>query len=285
MDSRIGKAQRRLTRLQLIASALLLGCRPGDAPARTVVFAEDFESGNLSAWTDGVDPSRQRIVDDSSGAESGRRYLAVTYPASGDGGWLTHFLPTGYDSLYVSLWVRFPATWKGDTKLVALYGSRTDNRWSALGQAGKCPSGADFFAAMVVSERSGTGGAGPLRFYSYYPEMAREPDGVTCWGRFGDGAETYSPAPLASGAWHQIEFCVRLNDPGRGNATQTLHVDGVRRGDWPGLAFRTSDALRLNAVQLTFNRALANHPPAERLDIDNVVVEVGESPRCHVKDF
>ena len=273
----MGKTRRSLTVLLVLASAC---SRPSE-----IVFADDFESGNLSAWTDGVDPSRQRIVDDSSGAESGRRYLAVTYPANGDGRWLTHFLPTGYDSLYVSLWVRFPAAWKGDTKLVALYGSRTDNPWSAFGQAGKCPTGADFFAAMVVSERSSTTGAGPLRFYSYYPNMAREPDGVTCWGRFGDGAEEYSPAPLASGVWHQIEFCVRLNDPGHGNATQILWVDGVRRGEWPGLSFRTSDALRLNAVQLTFSRALANNPPAQELDVDHVVVQVGDAGRCHVKDF
>lgn len=280
----MGTTRRRITVGLGLASALLSACGSRDTPrAGDRIFADDFESGNLSTWTDGADPARQHVIDDSNSAESGRRYLAVTYPANGDGGWLTHFLPVGYDSLYVSAWVRFSADWKSDTKLIALYGSRTDDRWSAFGKAGTCPTGTDFFAAMVVSERSTSNGAGPLRFYSYYPAMAREPDGITCWGRYGDGVESYAPATLASGVWHQIEFCVRLNDPGRDNATQTVWVDGVRRGEWPGLRFRASDVLRLNAVQLTFSRSLTTAAPAQELDVDNIVVRVGESSRCNVK--
>jgi hypothetical protein len=99
------------------------------------VFSEDFESGTLAAWSDGVDTSRQRVVTDSAFAQSGRRYLEVRYRAGGDGGWLTHFLEPGYDSLRVSYWVRFPDDWQGGTKLIALYGSRTDDQWSAFGKA------------------------------------------------------------------------------------------------------------------------------------------------------
>src|SRR5436853_2223869 len=116
------------------------------------VFAEDFESGTLAAWSDGADPSRQRVVTNPSFAQSGSHYLDVTYPAGADGGWLTRFFMPGYDSLYVSYYVRFPTTWQGSTKLIAFYGSRTDNQWSAFGQAGKCPTGTDFFAARVVSD-------------------------------------------------------------------------------------------------------------------------------------
>src|SRR3989441_11469499 len=127
------------------------------------VFAEDFESGTLAAWPDGVDPTRQRVVTNPSFAQSGSHYLAVTYPAGRDGGWLTRFFMPGYDSLYVSYYVRFPANWQGGTKLIALYGSRTDNQWSALGKAGMCPNGRDFFTAMLVTEP--TGNPGPTRFF------------------------------------------------------------------------------------------------------------------------
>ena len=233
------------------------------------VFAEDFESGTLTAWQDGVDPTRHQVVTDRSGAQSGSHYLAVTYPAGTDGGWLTRWFMPGYDSLYASFYVRYPPTWLGGTKLLAFYGSRTDDQWSAFGKAGICPTGTDFFAAMVVTEA--TGNPGPTRFYTYYPAMAREPDGVTCWGRFGDGTETYMP-PLAMGAgvWHHVEFWVKLNTPGLADASQTFWIDGVQRGQWGGFSFRTSTILRLNAVQLTFSNGAA--PQTQQLYIDHLVV-------------
>ena len=238
------------------------------------VFAEDFESGTLAAWPDGVDPRRQRVVADPSVAQSGSHYLEVTYLAGGDGGWLTRFFMPGYDSLYVSYYVRFPADWQSGTKLIALYGSRTDNRWSALGKAGMCPNGTDFFTAMLVTEQ--TGSPGPTRFFTYYPAMAREPDRVTCWGRYGDGTETYvPPLTLSLGVWHHVEFWVKLNTPGQSNASQMLWLDGVLRGSWSGFRFRTSSILRLNALQLTFNRGVTGGPTSQKLDVDHLVVTTG----------
>jgi hypothetical protein len=106
---------------------------PSPLPARgEAVFADDFESGTLDAWQDGMDATRHRVVVDPASARSGRHYLVVTYPAGRDGGWLTRFLAPGYESLYASYYARFPSGWKGGTKLIALYGSRTDDPWSAL---------------------------------------------------------------------------------------------------------------------------------------------------------
>lgn len=234
------------------------------------VFADGFESGSLAAWDDGMDVARHRVVQDPAGARSGSHYLQVTYPPGNDGGWLTAFLPPGYDSLYVSAHVRFPPGWRGGTKLLALYGSRVDNQWSAFGQAGQCPSGADFFAAMLVAE--GSGDPGRARFYTYYPAMAREPDGVTCWGRFGDGAERYElPGALARGDWHHIEFWVRLNTPARADASQEFWIDGVPGGTWSGFSLRSSEVLRLNALQMTFSRDLSG-TTAQHLDLDEILV-------------
>jgi hypothetical protein len=232
------------------------------------VFAEDFESGSLGAWQDGVDPTLHRVITDASLAHSGNHLLEVTYPAGSDGGWLTHWFMPGYDSLYVSYWVRFPATWLGGTKLIAFYGSRTDDQWSAFGKAGICPNGTDFFAAMVVSTPAGDG----THFYSYYPAMAREPDGVTCWGRFGDGTETYvPPLTMSLGAWHHVEFWLKLNAPNRSDALQTFWLDGVQRGSWGGLSFRISTILKLNSVQLTFSNS-ASTVQTQKLYVDNLVV-------------
>jgi uncharacterized protein YjdB len=242
---------------------------PAPSPADTV-FADGFEAGNLALWQDGPDVTRHRVVTDAAQAHSGSRVLEVTYPAGSDGGWLTRWFMPGYDSLYVSMWVRFPTTWQGGTKLVAFYGSRTDDQWSAFGQAGKCPNGTDFFSTMVVAEAGGS--PGPTRFYSYYPAMQREADGVTCWGRFGDGSESYVP-PLAmsTGSWHKVEFWVKLNTPGSANASQTFWIDGVQRGSWGGFSFRSSTILRLNAVQLTFSNSETT-VQTQKLYIDDILV-------------
>jgi hypothetical protein len=203
-------------------------------------------------------------------AQSGNRYLAVTYPAGQDGGWLTRFLNHGYESLYVSYHVRIPRAWTGGTKLVALYGSRSDDLWSAFGKAGRCPSGDDFFAAMLVTEPSG-----PMRFYTYYPAMSRESDGVTCWGRYGHEAATYrAPLTLDPDAWHQIEFLVTLNTPGRPDARQTFWIDGVERGAWTGLRFRDSSILRLTSLQLTFSVS-GGVPETQEMYVDNLVIRRG----------
>lgn len=250
--------------------AVSAGCRPsvGARPPGDEVFADGFESGTLAAWQDGVDPARQRVVRAPGVAHSGAYYLDVTYPAGRDGGWLTRFFLPGYDSIYVGLWVRFPPGWAGTTKLVALYGSRTDDRWSAMGRAGRCPDGTDFFSTALVTDPPGAPGS--VRFYTYYPGMPRQPDGVTCYGAFGDGLAAYAPLALSPGTWHHLELWVRLNTPGAANGAETYWQDGVRRGTWSGLEFRDSDVLRLDAVMLSFSVGAA--PRTEQLGVDDVVV-------------
>ena len=241
----------------------------GTSGSNDTLFAEDFESGTLSTWQDGIDPARHRVITDAASAHAGSRYLAVSYPAGHDGGWLTHFLAAPSDSLYVSYYVRFPQQWRGGTKLIGFYGSRADDQWSAFGKAGRCPNGTDFVAAMLVADAGGD--PGPARFYTYYPAMRREPDGVTCWGRFGDGSETYTaPSTLSRGTWHHVEFAVTLNTPGRADARQVFWLDGVERGRWSGFSFRDGEVLRLNSVQLTFSAAADT--AAREVHVDDLVV-------------
>ena len=268
----------------LVIALVMGGARCGTSPSGSgsargdTVVVDDFESNDLNAWVDEVDPARHRIVTDSAAAQSGRRYLEVTYLAGGDGGWLTRFFMPGYDSLYVSYYVRFPTGWQGDTKLIALYGSRTDDQWSALGKAGTCPSGSDFFATMLVA--LGTENPGPMRFYTYYPAMAREPDGVTCWGRFGDGTETYAASlGLSPDVWHHVELWVKLNAPDQTNVVQTFWLDGVQRGSWSGISLRRTKDLRLNALQLSFNRGTAGGVLAQRLHVDHLTVTTVQPAR------
>jgi len=250
-------------------SALLPG--PAD-PLRggETIFADDFESGTLDAWQDGMNPSKQRVVT-ASDAQSGNHYLAVTYPAGADGGWLTRFFMPGYQSMYVSFYVRFPRGWTGGTKLAGFYGSRVDDQWSGFGKGGACPNGTDFFDTMVVAEQIGN--PGPLRFYSYYPEMAREPDGQVCYGRFGNqvGQASYEgTVTLRADVWHHIEFAVQLNTPGNADGSQIFWVDGKQGAVWNNMKLRDSDILRLNSLQLSFSAG--GVPQTQELHMDSIEV-------------
>jgi hypothetical protein len=107
--------------------------------------------------------------------------------------------------------------------------------------------------------------------------MRREPDGVTCWGRHGHdrGAGYTDAATLGRGRWHRIEFGVRLNPPGTANAEQRLWVDGTLAGVWRGISLRSSEALALNAVQLSASMT-GGAPETQSLYVDDITVL-----RCH----
>jgi hypothetical protein len=123
---------------------------------------------------------------------------------------------------------------------------------------------------MLIAEE--TGNPGPVRFYTYYPAMRREPNGITCWGRYGDGSEGYvPPLTLSPGIWHRIEFFVQLNPPGRANGRQMFWINGAQRGSWSGISFRDDTMLQLNAIQLTFSVS-GGVPGPQELHVDNLAV-------------
>ena len=246
-------------------------------PSSTVkidtIFADGFESGSLAGWQDGVNTSLHRIVTDAGLAASGSRLLEITYPQGSDGGWLTRFFMPGYDSIYVSYRVRFEQSWQGATKLLGIRGSRIDDQWSAFGKAGKCPTGSDFFGAGVVTGAPES--QGKVTFYTYYPEMARQPDGTTCYGSHGDGTEKYiSPNQLSVGRWHHVEAWVKLNTPGQKNAVQRFWIDGVLRGEWEGISLRTTTDLRLNNVIISASMP-QGAPRTQKMYVDDFLILSG----------
>jgi hypothetical protein len=236
------------------------------------IFYDGFESGNFALWPDGYDAARHHIVNDPANAVRGNRYLDVTYVQGSDGGFLNTWFMPGYDSVFVRAYFKVEQAWVGGTKFVALYGNRTDNMWSAFGKAGICPNGTDFFSSMVVSEPSGgsSGLTPPLRFYTYWPDM--NPSGG-CYGNYGNGSEQFTtPLQISTGAWHKIEFWLKINTVGQTDAVQRFWVDGTLRGQWSGIRLRTSNVLRINALQLTFSVCCGGATRTQHGYVDEVLV-------------
>lgn len=244
--------------------------RPAAAPAASTdnaIVSDDFESGTLSLWQDGINASKQQILNNASLAHGGTHVLRVTYPAGQSGGWLTRFFMPGVDSAYVSYWVRLDSNWIGRTALLTLRGSRIDNQWSSFGKAGVCPSGTDFFVTSVVAGAA----SDPLdlAFSTYYPGMPRNSSGG-CTGQSAGSATSYAGTRrLTPGGWHQIELWVRLNTVGQSDGLERVWLDGQLVGEWSGLTFRTSRILALNSVMLD---GAATAPQTQHLYIDDVRV-------------
>ena len=233
------------------------------------VWAEGFESGSFAPWGDRGEPQNHAIITDAARAQSGSRFLEITYPANADGGWLTRFFMPGYDTIYVSYWMKLEPGWVGGSKMILLWGSRTDNQWSAAGTSGVCPNGTDFFKLVVTIDSAAP--PGPVAFYTSWPAMPRESDGVTCFGRNSSTGTTYTqPRSISVGTWHHVEFVAALNTPGQSNFVQKFWIDGTLRGEWTGLSVRTSTILRLNAF--TLSNSSAGVSALRRQLVDNILI-------------
>jgi hypothetical protein len=217
------------------------------------IFAEGFESGSLSRWDDEGAAATHKVTTDPAHVHSGTHALEIDYPAGAEAGWLTKFFMPGYDSVYVRAYAFFPVGWVDQTKLIGLGGSRTDNAFSAMGKAGVCPNGTDYFNTMLVTPPGQN--LGPTEFYTYYPGMPTQ--GSVCWGSDGTsaGARYTAARTLTTGSWHRIEFWVKINIPGQANGIQRYWIDGQLAGEWLNINYRTSTILKLNSLMLTFSRS------------------------------
>lgn len=213
----------------------------------TLIFSEGFEAGSLSGWDDRANPDRHRVVESSSLAHSGSHVLEFTYGQGTDGGgFLTKFFMPGYDSLLVTFWNRYSADWESGGYLLGVFGSRTDDQWTAFGKAAVCPNGSDFFNVWLYADYPAN--PGPVRFYTYHTDMQTS----DCYGDTGEGRAVYTgDRTLDPGVWHRVDVWVKLNAPGQSNGIQRFWVNGTLAGEWTGLDFRDSDILRLNSIMIT----------------------------------
>ncbi len=207
----------------------------GGNTSMPLLFSDGFESGNLSAWDDIYNQALFSVT--TAIAHNGTHALKVVFPAGTAGGSMSKFILPGYTQVEASMWVYYPNNFTGGSKLMLFHISNTSSPWSAFGRAGDCPNGTDFALSNIVSGDIPGGG---MTFYTYYVGEPKEPDNVTCWGRYGTGvAQYYSPREIYRGSWHHIEFYEKLNTPGQNNSIQRFWLDGVLQGEWKGAVFRT----------------------------------------------
>lgn len=246
---------------------------PAASPPPTQLFADDWESGNLSKW-DESNSTTQKVIHDAASAHGGSYFLRMTYGINGmDGQWLQkYFFTSGYTKMYVRYYVRFSSNWVGGTKLVSLRGAPLGDPYDGVGRAGICPNGKDSFSANLVTDYASDDGF-PTKMYTYWQDMWADPDGK-CWGRYGPtpSALPYvSPMPVMTrGVWHKVEFTMKMNSgPDVADGEQRFWIDGVKYGEWKNIRWGDPGAVNLQILQINGS---GNTTQIQTLDMDDLVL-------------
>jgi hypothetical protein len=240
----------------MIALLLLLqqgiaGQYPGDEGIERdprVLFVEDFETGTVretgSRWGEVSKADNMDLSADVPAGSPGVRSLHIAK----NGHLYTH--TKGVDALFARFYVKFHPKTGYIHHFVHLHADAAPTPWPK-GTAGLRPAGDQGFSTGI--EPWGQWGKAPApgvwHFYSYWHEMKGDGAGKY-WGNFFDPPKA---DPIQPGRWYCIEAMLKANTaPDASDGEQAFWVDGVKVGEFKGIRWRTSDALKVNTFWLLY---------------------------------
>lgn len=253
---------------------------PGDAGiggSPDVLFAEDFETGDLGARWDEIGNKGGRVlrfIDPGAHPALGRRCLRVEAHLGEDtgGGLTTWFEPV--DPVFIRFYTRFEATCDYVHHFVTLRankGLRGADRWSGFGGAGLRPDGTERFSTAIEPWGNWGRWAPPGRwnFYAYWHEMTVSRDGKYWGNSFG----VPDAPPIPRDRWIAVEFMLKHNTPGQPDGEHAFWIDGVLQGHWKGINWRKNASLMANALTLeAYITDRWTRQPTNIVDFDNAVI-------------
>lgn len=231
----------------------------GIASHAEVIFADDFESGDLGAKWDETSNRENALswINDSSRTTPpetnvlGKRSLKVTATLGKNtgGGFTKWFKPA--DRLFIRFYTKFDKDCDYVHHFCTLRANKSlqgKERWSGFGGAGQLPDGQERFSTAIEPWGNWGKWAPPGRwnFYSYWHTMKASPDGKY----WGNGFRPDSQPDIPRGEWICVEFMIQHNKPGENDGEQAYWIDGELRGHWSGINWRTSPTLIANAFTL-----------------------------------
>ena len=222
----------------------------GMAKHAKVIFADGFESGDMSAGWDEKDEKKKGVFSfpDPGAAELGKHCLRVEAHLGKDtgGGPTKWFEPAA--TVFVRFYTKFAADCDYVHHFVTLRANKSlqgGDRWSGFGGAGLKPEGTERFSTAI--EPWGDWGKNPppgrWNFYSYWHEMKPSPD-KKFWGN------SFNPATpvIMRDRWICVEFMLKHNTPSQPDGEQAFWIDGALLGHWKGINWRKSATLKANAL-------------------------------------
>ena len=220
-----------------------------------VIFADDFEAGELGAKWDETNNSSGDVlsfVDESSNCHVvGLRSLRVMATlGKNTGGGFTKWFDSS-ERLFIRFYTKFDKDCDYVHHFCTLRANKSlqgGDRWSGFGGAGNLPDGENRFSTAI--EPWGNWGKwtppGRWNFYSYWHTMQASPDGKY----WGNGFRPESQPNIVRDKWICVEFMIQHNTPGKDDGEQAYWINGELRGHWRGFNWRTSSTLWANAFTL-----------------------------------
>jgi hypothetical protein len=232
---------------------------PGDtgiASDPDVLFADNFESGDMKKW----DQQRRAVMTEDK-PNAGRWCVQMPMERGKNTGAdaIKWFMP-GADAVYARFYVKFSPDYQYNHHFVWLGANQRTNKWSAFGKAGRKPDGTYYSTGMEPWFAWGKNPSpGEVNLYTYYLDM--EPDPKMPGKYWGNGF--FPPGPGKGKAanehrvipklneWQCWEFMIQANTaPDKADGKQAMWVDGKLVGEFAGIRWRNDLDLKVNCLWL-----------------------------------
>jgi hypothetical protein len=245
-------------RFTRVASAILLATIAitfSQEKPPTILFADDFESGDMKKW----DEVRGPVIVTNSSPRFGKYCVQMELKrgANSVADAIKWFMP-GADKVHARVYVKFSPDYKFHHHFLTLLANEKTNRWSAFGKAGLKPNGTYFSSGMECWFGWGKNPPpGELHLYTYFMDMERDLKMDKYWGN-----SFFPPGPSKGVAasetcvipkldeWQCWEFMIQANTPDKADGKQAMWLDGKLVGDFSGIRWRNKEELKVNTFWL-----------------------------------
>jgi len=231
----------------------------GIAQDPKVIFVDNFESSANTAdlglrWQSISGVARMLIEAAPANVASGTRSLRITNTTGQDsGGALFKQMKPGFDTVYARYYVKFSADFQQANHFTWLMAEKDAPAWPMI-QAGVIPDGAQRFSTGLEPftwNATWDQGLPYWHFYSYWHKMTPSASGPT-YGKFFD------PTPaifVQRDKWICAELMLKANsDPAINDGEHAFWIDGKLCGQWGGINWRSTNALKISGFHLSYWR-------------------------------
>jgi predicted amidohydrolase len=228
----------------------------GIASDPDVLFADDFESGDMKKW----DQQRGRVIMIEDQPHAGRWCVQMPMErGQNQGGDAIKWFMPGDDTIYARVYVKFSPDYQYNHHFVWLGANQRTNKWSAFGKAGLKPNGTYYSTGMEPWFAWGKNPPpGELNLYTYYLDMEPDKKMNKYWGNGffppgpgkGVAAGTNRVIPKLN-EWQCWEFMIQANSAAdKADGKQAMWLDGKLVGEFTGIRWRNDLDLKVNCFWL-----------------------------------